>query len=226
MSAKIIDIQSGVNSCYIIKEKGTIMIDGGPPNMRKTFIRRLNEFSIDPKEIQLIVLTHGHFDHVGSAKEIQEITGAKLAIHEKDKMKLEQGFSKWPKGVTRWGRISASIFKPLLKKQLVFPTVKADVILDDDELLLDNYGISGKILFTPGHTQGSVSVLLNSGEAFVGDLAFNRLPFTFRPAMPLYAENIDLVKESWKKLFSAGAKVVFPGHGKPFSAEMIKKYVY
>ena len=80
-------------------------------------------------------------------------------------------------------------------------------------------------MFTPGHTPGSVSVLLDSGEVFVGDLAFNRLPFTFRPAMPLYADNIDLVKESWKKLFNAGAKVVYPGHGKPFSAEVIRKYI-
>ena len=113
------------------------MIDGGPPKMRKTFLKRLNEFSIDPKEIQLIVLTHGHFDHAGSAKEIQEITGAKIAIHEKDKLDLEQGFSKWPKGVTSWGKISASIFKALLKNQMIYPTVKADIILDDDELLLD-----------------------------------------------------------------------------------------
>ena len=90
MSVQIIDIKSGINTCYIIKEKGAIMVDGGPPKMKKTFLKRMKKFLIDPEEIQLIVLTHGHFDHVGSTKEIQEITGAKVVIHEKDRKDLEK----------------------------------------------------------------------------------------------------------------------------------------
>jgi len=225
MSMQIIDINSGINTCYIIKEKGAIMVDGGPPKMKATFLRRMKDVSIDPKEIQLIVLTHGHFDHVGSAKEIQELTGAKIAIHEKDRKDLEQGFSKWPKGVTTWGKTSSSIFKVLLKNRMAFPTVKPDIIMDDNGLELNKYGISGKIVYTPGHTMGSVSVLLDSGELFAGCLAHNRLPLTTRPTLPIYAENIDLVIESWKKVISAGAKLVYPGHGKPFPVENIRKYI-
>lgn len=226
MSAKIIDIKFGINTCYVIKEKGAIMIDGGPPKMSTTFLKRMKDVSIDPEEIQLIVLTHGHFDHVGSAKEIQEITGAKITIHEKDRMDLERGFSKWPKGVTTWGKISSSIFKPLLKNKINFPSFKADIIMDDSEVLLNEFGIAGRILYTPGHTLGSVSVLLDSGEVFAGCLAHNRFPFTFRPTLPIYAENLSLIKESWRKLIDAGAKMVYPGHGKPFSVEIIKKYIY
>ncbi len=225
MPAKIIDIESGINTCYVIKEKGTIMVDGGPPKMRAIFLKRMKDVSVDPEEIQLIVLTHGHFDHVGSAKEIQEITGAKIAIHEKDSMDLEQGFSNWPKGVTTWGKISSAIFKPLLKNKMTFPTVKADIILDDNDLSLNKYGIAGKIIYTPGHTLGSISILLDSGELFAGCLAHNRLPLTTHPTLPIYAENIDLVKESWKKIIEAGAKIVFPAHGKPFSIDIIKKYI-
>ena len=225
MPAKIIHIESGINTCYVIKEKGTIMVDGGPPKMRAAFLKRMKDVSVDPEEIQLIVLTHGHFDHVGSAKEIQEITGAKIAIHEKDSMDLEQGFSNWPKGVTTWGKISSAIFKPLLKNKMTFPPVKADIFLDDNELSLNKYGITGKIMYTPGHTLGSVSVLLDSGELFAGCLAHNRLPLTFHPTLPIYADNIDLVKESWRKVIDAGTKIVFPAHGKPFSIEIIKKYI-
>jgi len=226
MSTKIIDIQSGINTCYVIKEKGAIMVDGGPPKMRTTFLKRMKDFSVDPEEIQLIVLTHGDFDHVGSAKEIQEITGAKIAIHEKDRMNLEQGLFNWPKGVTTWGKISRSLLMPLIKNKMTIPVVKADIILDDSEVLLNNFGIAGRIFYTPGHTFGSVSVLLDSGEVFAGCLAHNRFPFTFHPALPIYAENIDLIRESWKKLIDAGAKIIFPGHGKPFSVEIIKKYIY
>jgi hydroxyacylglutathione hydrolase len=225
MSAKIMDIQSGINTCYVIKEKGVIMVDGGPPRMRTRFLKSMKDFSVDPKEIQLIVLTHGDFDHVGSAKDIQEITGAEIAIHDKDRMNLEQGLFNWTKGVTTWGKISRSLLMPLLKYRMSFPAVKADIILNDNEISLNNYGISGRILYTPGHTLGSVSVLLNTGEAFVGCLAHNRLPFTFHPALPIYAENIDLIKHSWKRIIDAGAQTIFPGHGKPFSVEIIKKYI-
>ena len=225
MPAKIINIESGINTCYLIKEKGAIMVDGGPPKMKATFLKRMKDTSIDPEEIKLIVLTHGHFDHVGSAKEIQEITGAKIAIHKKDQQDLEQGFSNWPKGVTRWGKISSSIFKPLLKNKMTFPTVKADIMLDDNGLSLNEYGIAGKIIYTPGHTLGSVSVLLDSGDLFAGCLTHNRFPLTFRPALPIYAENIEMVKESWRKVIDAGAKIVYPAHGKPFPVDFIKKYI-
>jgi len=225
MSAKIFNIESGINTCYIIKEKGTIMIDGGPPKMRETFLKKMTDYLIDPKEIQLIVLTHGDFDHVGSAKEIKEITGAKIAIHEKDRMNLEQRQFNWTKGVTTWGKISRSMLMPLIRNKMTFPSTKADIILDDSDVLLNEYGISGRILYTPGHTLGSISVLLDSGEVFAGCLAHNRLPFTFHPALPIYAENLNLIKESWRKLIDAGAKMVFPGHGKPFSIEIIKKYL-
>lgn len=226
MSTKIINIQSGINTCYVIKEKGAIMVDGGPPKMRTTFLKRMKDFSVDPEEIQLIILTHGDFDHVGSAKEIQEITGAKIAIHEKDRMNLEQGLFNWPKGVTTWGRISRSILLPLLKNKMTIPPVQADIILDDRDLSLSKYGIAGKILYSPGHTLGSVSVLLDTGEAFVGCLAHNNLPFRLKPGLPIYAENIDLIKESWRLLIARGAKMIFPAHGKPFSVEIIKKYIY
>ena len=147
MSIKIFNIESGINTCYVIKDKGTIMVDGGPPKMKTTFLKKMSDYSIDPEEIQLMVLTHGDFDHVGSAKEIQEITGAKIAIHEKDRMNLEQGLFNWTKGVTTWGKISRSMLMPLLKNKMTFPVAKADIILDDNEVLLNEYGIAGRILY-------------------------------------------------------------------------------
>jgi len=214
-----------INTCYVIKEKGVIMVDGGPPKMRSTFIKKMNEFAVDPKEIKLVVLTHGDFDHVGSAGEIRELSGAKIAIHNKDQLHLEQGIFNWPKGVNTWGKISRTLLMPLIKNAMAFQKTKADLILDDRDFPLNNYGISGRILYTPGHTSGSVSVLLDSGEVFAGCLTHNRLPFTSHPALPIYAENLNLVKESWKKLIDAGAKTIFPAHGKPFSVELIKKYL-
>ncbi len=225
MSIQIFDLKFGINHCYVIKDKNVIMIDGGSPNIKEHFKKKLTNYSINPEEISLIILTHGDFDHVGSAKDIQEITGAQLAIHQKDRMNLESGLFNWPKGVTTWGKISRSIFFPLIKNKMNFPKVKANIVLDNNELSLKDYGIAGKVIYTPGHTLGSVSVLLDTGEAFVGCLAHNNIPFRLKPGLPIFAENIELIKESWKLLVDKGAKMIYPAHGKPFSVEIIKKYI-
>ncbi|MGM0392753.1 MAG: MBL fold metallo-hydrolase [Bacteroidota bacterium] len=225
MKSQIFTLKFGINRCYIIKGKKAIMVDGGPPNKRKKFLKQLSGISLDPHDIQLIVLTHGDFDHIGSAKDFKEVTGARVAIHKNDRINLEQGIFNWPPGVTAWGNISRSLFHPLGKGMRI-PTLKPDIILNNEEFSLREFGIDGKILFTPGHTFGSASVLLDSGEAFVGCMAHNGFPFTAHPQFPVYAEDTERLKESWHILMSMGAKTIYPGHGHPFPAEKMKKYIH
>jgi len=224
METKIFALKFGINTCYIIRNEGTIMIDGGPPNAINKFKKYLVEFGIDPKEIQLVVLTHADFDHMGSATAIREITGAKIAVHENDRAILEEGQFNFPPGVNTWGKISHAILSPLMHKAMI-PSQKADIVLNAKEYPLNAYGIDGKIIHTPGHTAGSVSVLLNNKDAFVGCMAHNIRLFTLRPNLPIYAWDIGMIKESWKILLGQGAKMIYPGHGKPFPVEKIKKYL-
>jgi hydroxyacylglutathione hydrolase len=198
------------------------MIDGGMPNKLRAFKRKLRRLYIKPEEIKLIVLTHSHFDHAGSAKAISEFTGARIVIHESEKSFLENSEFAMIKGVGLWGKITLAFLKPFFKR-ISFPKVKADIIVTEKEYPLNDYGIAGKILHTPGHTQGSLSVLLDSGEAFVGCLAHDGLPFRINPGLPVYAQDLNIVKESWKLLIDKGAKLVFPGHGNPFPVNIISK---
>lgn len=223
---KIFIIRSGINNCYIIKaNNNAIMVDAGQPKQVRTFLKHFKQFSIQPEDIKLIILTHGDFDHVGSSKDLQKLTGAKLVIHEKDRKNLEEGIFNWPPGVTRWGKISHFLFSPLVQKILKFEQAKADIVLDSNAFLLNDFGIDGKVVHTPGHTQGSISVVLDSGDAFVGCMAHNRLPFTTRPSLPIYAEDISQLKKSWKILLDNNAKTIYPGHGKPFPIDKIRKYI-
>lgn len=225
MSLQIIPFQSSLNTCYILKDKGTVLIDGAWSGEADSFSNTLKKNDIKPDEIQLIIITHGDFDHLGGAKELQELTGAKIAIHEKDRENLEKGIFHWPEGVTPWGKMSRALFKPFMKIKGAFPAVKADIVLDDNGLSLKEYGVPGKIVYTPGHTFGSISVLLETGDAFVGCLAQNKAPFVLKPKLPIYAKDIDLLKKSWKTVIDMGAKTIYPGHGKSFPIEKILKYL-
>ncbi len=113
----------------------------------------------------------------------------------------------------------------MLEKKLTLPPAKVDMVLDDQGLSLKEYGIDGKVIYTPGHTDGSISLVLESGEAFVGCMAHNRAPFVLRPKLPIYAKDIEQIKESWKVIMDQGASKIYPGHGKPFPLEKILKYL-
>lgn len=217
-------IKLGVNSCYLVKSECSILIDAGMPGKVGVFRRAIKKLKIRPEEIKLIILTHSHFDHAGSAKEIREFTDAKIIIHEKEKDYLGNGNMIIPAGVNTWGKITQPVFFPLFRK-IPFPKFEADILINQPEFSLDVYGIEGKILHTPGHTPGSLSVLLNSGDALVGCMAHDGLPFRLRPGLPIYAENIDQLRKSWKLLIDAGAKMIYPGHGNPFPVEKILKRI-
>ena len=102
------------------------------------------------------------------------------------------------------------------------PAVKADIVLDDNDFSLKEFGINGTVIYTPGHTLGSVSVLLDTGDAFVGCQAHNNFPFRIHPGLPIYAHDLQKVKESWGILIKRGAKIIYPAHGNPFSVDIIK----
>ena len=222
MSVGIHPITLGFDHCYVIQGEGIIMVDGGAPNQAKGFMEALETLSVRPEEIQLIVITHGHWDHIGSAKDIKEITGAKIAMHRREKDWLEKSLKPLPPGVTTWGRIligTMAMLMPLVH----IPATDVDVVLGDEELSLAEYGIPGRVIHTPGHSMGSVSVLLETGDALVGDLAMNKFPLRFSPGLPIFAEDLQRVKESWKLLLEEGAETVYPAHGEPFSAEIIRR---
>jgi hydroxyacylglutathione hydrolase len=222
---RIIPFHSSLNTCYILKNKGTVLIDGAWPGAAVPFTKTLSKSGIEPEEIQLIILTHGDFDHVGGAKEIQKLTKAEIVMHNKDSGNLEKGILHWPEGVTSWGKLSRFLFMPFVKIKGTFPPALVDIKLNDKGLSLKKYGIPGKIVYTPGHTLGSISVVLESGEAFVGCLAQNKAPFVFRPKLPIYAKDMELLKESWAHVINMGARTIYPGHGKPFPVAAIKKYL-
>jgi glyoxylase-like metal-dependent hydrolase (beta-lactamase superfamily II) len=225
MGINIYPVTLGFDHTYIIQDQGTVMIDGGAPKQGKAFSKALENVSTKPAEVQLIVITHGHWDHIGSVKEIKEITGGQIAMHHRERHWLENSLKPMPPGVTIWGHILSSIVKVFLPLVHI-PATDVDMVLGDEEVSLAEYGIAGKVVYTPGHSSGSVSVLLETGDAFVGDMAMNKFPLRLSPGLPIFAEDWEQLMESWELLLDQGAKTIYPSHGGPFSADIIREAIH
>ena len=221
MPVEIHPISLGFVSVFLLKGEKNILIDAGVPGQIERLTRGLAISNTQLHEIDLLLLTHGHYDHIGLAREIVEQSGAQTAIHAREKDWLESGISPSPPGATLWGRFLRSLMK-LAPKMSVTGT-PVDISLGDDGFSLEAYGIPARVVYTPGHTKGSISVLLESGEAIVGDLAMNTKLLRLSPGMPIFAEDVGLIKTSWRKLLDLGARIIYPAHGQPFSAQVFRR---
>jgi glyoxylase-like metal-dependent hydrolase (beta-lactamase superfamily II) len=218
--AHVQPIKLGGVNCFLVQEEGLILIDTGTPGQHDRIVKQVKQLELNPEDIELIVITHGHGDHFGSAQKIKESTGAKLAVHKEDAHLVKEGRKVFPPGLTNWGRFMSFVWRPMFSF-INFTGVDPDILVDE-EFQLAKFGIKGRIIHTPGHTAGAVSVLLDGGEAIVGDLAMNGFPMRRGAGMPIFGNSEREIKQSWKKLVDAGAKVIYPGHGEPFPANYLK----
>jgi glyoxylase-like metal-dependent hydrolase (beta-lactamase superfamily II) len=215
-------ISLGFDTCYVLVSDGVIVIDGGQPGKGRTFVRGMARAGIPPREVRLILLTHAHWDHMGSAAALKDITGAPLAAHEREASWVETGNPPLPPGVTAWGRAFMAVHR-LVMPLIDVPPATVDRRLGDGVTSLDEFGVPGFVVPTPGHSPGSVSVVLETGEAFVGDLAMNRLPLRLTPGLPIFADDLGEVRSSWLRLLEFPVRTVFPAHGRPFSVDVIRR---
>ena len=148
----------GANCYLVISQAKMLVIDTGMPGNGNKIINYVKGLGKNPSDINYIILTHADIDHIGSAAEMKKMTGAKLAIHTGDAPILsgKSGFKtiRGPLGV---------LFK-LMSRLMRFQPVEPDIILGDD------FEVDGfKVIYTPGHTNGSISLYLPGKVIFVGD---------------------------------------------------------
>lgn len=221
MPKRIICQKLGSSNIYLLQgSKGYMLIDAGSPGNFRSFVKLLHRKRIQPEEISLILITHVHKDHVGNLLKIKELTGAKVMIHSLESEWLSNGYVDVPNGtIPLYCFISKHGQKRGIK--LKFPAVDADIKISE-ETSLKEFGQNGKVIPTPGHSIGSVSLFLDNGNAFVGDACFN-FPSFKRSILPGFADNIHVLANTWKLFLDSEMHTFYPGHGKPFTKEKIER---
>lgn len=206
MAETVIQINAGsFTNVFLIRGRtGCVLVDTGDPGKAGLILKRLAAHGVAPEDIRLILITHGHIDHFGSAAALRERTGAPVAIHALDTEAVRQGIHlPGSFNPTHWLVTLAMRISGVAGGDRA-PAFELDVVFED-ERRLDEYtsaslsasGVAGRVIHTPGHTPGSVSVLLDSGEAIVGDLVMGQLMGMIRePGPPIVAWDLKRNRES------------------------------
>lgn len=216
----IIPIHTGKSNAYlVVNGSHTLLIDTGSKNQERKILTALQDLHLPPESLRLIILTHTHYDHCGSLHALQKMTPAKVLVHEAEAACLRQGYTALPNG-TRWfSKIIVALGRLLDRSVAGYPAVTPDIVIWDSFSLSD-YGIDGYILPTPGHSAGSLSVIIHNTHALVGDTLFH---VTKNSVFPPFADAEPELLRSWQKLLDTGSKVFYPGHGTPFERDLLCK---
>jgi glyoxylase-like metal-dependent hydrolase (beta-lactamase superfamily II) len=229
-------LKLSVTNCYLFQSDNRyVLVDTGYDWEWERFQKELKRVSVGAEDIDFLILTHHHDDHVGLINRLLELNpGIKVVMSEKARKLVAEGKNDHANGggyINR--RINAILkLKKLFDKKWThtFPPYFArnDDIMIHQETSLHQIGIAtaGAIIETPGHSVDSVSVALADGDCLVGDAAANLLQFAGTKHCVVYVEDLQQYYESWERIIEAGAKTVFPSHGAPFKVDELKKYMW
>ena len=205
----VLPLRMGTVNCFLLQsETGTILIDTGAANRRDELVERLTVVGCEPGTLKLIVITHGDFDHTGNAAYLREMYGAPIAMHAGDAGMASQGDMfynrKSSNRVVKW---IAPVWAGFSKADQFEPDIQ---LADGDRL--DEYGIAAQVIEIPGHSSGSIGILMAAGELFCGDLFENR----GQPGFSSIMDDLATAQLSAEKLDDYTITTVYPGHGEPF----------
>jgi hydroxyacylglutathione hydrolase len=203
-------------NCYLLKTaNGFFMIDSGYAFSRRVVNKALVEAGCKPGNLKLIVLTHGDVDHTGNCKYLRRKYAAKIAIHRDEAVAAVTGDML----AVRKNPTGAFLKFLMVLVRLVMPRrFKPDILLTDGDDL-SQYGLTAKVLHTPGHTIGSISILTTEGDLFCGDLLVGGR----NPGINHLVDDLAQMKAGVSRIKGLDIRQVYPGHGRPFTLQELMK---
>ena len=163
-------------------EDGWVMIDTGYENSYASVLKKFRKLLIQPEEVRYLFLTHAHDDHAGFLEEwMTKHPNTQVIVHEKAIDGLRKGQNGFDGGCSTLGAFLFCQLMALLgNNDHRYPTLSEEhlakiITLNEDNLSQMESILQGEILFTPGHTADSISLVVD-GKLFCGDAAMNGIP--------------------------------------------------
>jgi len=216
--ALLVRIKGAISNCYLLLGEKPVLVDTGAPGDLRTILAALKRHKVAPRDLALILLTHGHSDHAGCAAELKRRTGAQIAIQAGDAPLVRTGRN----GVIAVQDTLGRILRPFVDEQ--FEAFEPDLVFQEG-IALEPYGLRGRVLPTPGHTAGSVSLVLASGEALIGDVLRGSLVWPNKAREHYFCNDPFRNQRSIVRLAREGLLRCHPGHFGSFPGSELGRYL-
>lgn len=202
---EIITIPCGNVNAYLITENhGAVLVDTGMERHRSKVLNICKEYAV-----KLIILTHGHIDHVQNAAYLAKELGCPVGISKEDIQLLKDNHSQKMNSKGILGNLLRIISEKSIDRNPI-PDITVSVMLSEG-MSLKEFGVDGRVLALPGHTRGSIGIDVEEKFLFVGDALMNMV----YPTTSMIYENKEKMLESAKRITSLGERKIYFGHGKP-----------
>jgi len=198
-------------NCYLVmNEDRFLLVDAGRDKSWKSLDRGIKRLGATKDSTIYLVLTHCHFDHAENAAIFKKTYNASIIVHKSEGDCLKNGDNPPISGAIFLTKVLIGMAaRTKLLARLRYEPADYDVLVDE-ALSLEPLGFPGFILHTPGHSPGSISVVIDNEVAIVGDAIFGVLSGS---VFPPFADDTRSMVESWKKLLDTGCGIYLPAHG-------------
>jgi glyoxylase-like metal-dependent hydrolase (beta-lactamase superfamily II) len=220
---EVVPIDLGFVRAFLVRCGRWLLVDSGVRGSEERIARAVTRAGITPeRDLALIVLTHGHTDHMGGAPTLRDQWRVPIAMHRLDADAAQRGLDSplRPTGVA--GRLIVLASRAAAGRT---PSGFGPDLLIDDETSLRCLGLEARILCTPGHTAGSISVLTDAGDALIGDLVIGHTFRRGRPWLPYLADDVERLRQSVQELLAPSPRSVHSAHGRPFSVDDLARWI-
>jgi len=196
-----------------------ILIDTGKESSFRKLSNNIDSLGLSLNKITHLILTHTHFDHCQSARKIKDNSSCKIIVSSNAVNSTENGYTELPKGTTYMTKQISRLGQLIGKRKFGYRPFKPDI------LIRENYDLNStdsmiKILETSGHSEDSISILIDNEIAIVGDVMFG----VFKNSIfPPYADNTDKMIKSWNLLLNTDCDTFLPGHGTEIKRDLLKR---
>lgn len=209
------------NATLVVYDKNSILVDTGVKGKINQIPDLFKQAGLKPSDLKLIILTHTHYDHTGNLHAIHDYTGAKVMVHKNEFENLKNGFTPIPLGTSRYPKFISRAGRLIVPKFASSNPFIAEIITEN-EFDLNEFGLDAKVIYTPGHTKGSQSVIIGK-TAITGDAFVNmRNGWIFPP----FADEPKVLLHTWQHLFDSGIEDIYPGHGPKFKVKKAMQQFY
>lgn len=208
-------VLSGRNNVFlIITENGNILVDTGMKGVYKRLTSNIANRAID-----LLILTHSHFDHCQNAHKLKQQFGCPILSNSAESKFSQKGFTPLPAGTNSFTRLLIRIGNKLNQRRFSYTPFLTDLAFNKD-IHLSEYDNKLAVIATPGHSIGSISVVVDDEIAIVGDALFG----VFNSSVfPPFADDVQMMIRSWGRLLQTNCTTYLPGHGNPVSRRRLEK---